>query len=99
MIKKFLARYASVRFSRLFDLFKGYWECEKHSVMLGCLCKALLREAGTIHLKWRNLKSEQLSSTSVRKECLPRKFHEYFMETIVKESQVCLYILCKYTCI
>ena len=24
--------------------------------------------------KWRNLKSEQLSSTSVRKECLPRKF-------------------------
>ena len=42
--------------------------------MLGCLCKALLREEGVTHLqKWRNLKSKLLSSISVRRECLPRK--------------------------
>ena len=37
--------------------------------------------------KWRNLKSEWLSSTSVRKECLPSKeTHEDFIETLRKES-------------
>ena len=45
--KKFLARYAWVRFIKLkslsCDLMEGYWECEKRVVMLGCLCKALLR--------------------------------------------------------
>ena len=29
---------------------EGHWECEKHAVMLGCLCKALLREEGATHL-------------------------------------------------
>ena len=27
--------------SRSFDLIEGHWECKKHAVMLGCLCKAL----------------------------------------------------------
>ena len=36
--------------------------------------------------KWRNLKSTVLSSTSVRKECLPKEIHEDFMETFGKES-------------
>ena len=54
---------------RSFDLIKGHWDCEKHAVMLGCLCKALLREEGATHLQNRkNLKSERLSSTSVRKK-------------------------------
>ena len=43
--------------------------------MVGCLYKALLRKEGATHLqKLRNLKPEQLSSISVRKECLARKF-------------------------
>ena len=39
--------------SRSFDLIKGYWECEKHAVMFGCLCKALLRKEGGTHLQNR----------------------------------------------
>ena len=27
-----------------FDLIEGHWKCEKHYIMLGCLCKPLLRE-------------------------------------------------------
>ena len=26
------------------DIVEGHWECKKHAVMLGCLCKALLRD-------------------------------------------------------
>ena len=37
--------------NRSFDLIEGHWECEKHGVMLGCLCKALLREEGVTHLQ------------------------------------------------
>ena len=33
--------------------------------------------------KWRNLKSERLSSTSVRKEC-PKETHGDFIETLDK---------------
>ena len=41
----------------------------------GSGCEALLREEGVIHLqKLRNMKAERLSSTSVRKGCLPSKF-------------------------
>ena len=36
--------------------------------------------------KWRNLKSERLSSTSVRKECLPRKFMKTSSKSLGKES-------------
>ena len=85
VIKKFSARYALVRFIELKSLsvVEGHWECETHVVMLGCfICKAILREEG----KWRNFKSEQLSSTSVRKECLPRKF----MKTSWKPLGRCL---------
>ena len=58
-----------------FDLIEGYWDCENHVAMFGCLCKALLSENGaTSYAKWRKLKSERSSSTSVRKEWLPRKF-------------------------
>ena len=39
--------------SRSFDPFEGHWECEKHAVMLGCLCKALLREENATHLQNR----------------------------------------------
>ena len=46
VIKKFWARYASVRFIELkslsvchFDLIEGHWECEKHAVMLSYICK------------------------------------------------------------
>ena len=58
VIKMFSARYASVRFtelksfvSRSFDLIEGHWECEKHAAILGCLCKAPLREEGATHLQ------------------------------------------------
>ena len=45
------------------------------SCLVACLCKALLRKEGaTLLQKWKNLKSEQLSSASERKEWLPRKF-------------------------
>ena len=46
------------------------------------MLKALLREDGATHLQ----KSELLSSTSVRKECLPKEIHEDFRETLGKES-------------
>ena len=39
----------------------------------------------SVDAKWRNLKSEQLSSTSVRKECLPKEIHD-LTETLGKES-------------
>ena len=35
----------------LFDQTEGHWKCQKHAVMLGCLCKALLREEGATHLQ------------------------------------------------
>ena len=37
--------------SRSFDLIEGHWECERHAVMPGCLCQALLREEGVTHLQ------------------------------------------------
>ena len=37
--------------SRSFDLIEGHWECEKQVVMLGCICKALLREDDVTHLQ------------------------------------------------
>ena len=56
VIKKFSAQYALVRFSKLktfvslsYDLIEGHWECGKHAVMLGCLCKLILREEGVTH--------------------------------------------------
>ena len=52
------------------------WFGEKHTAMLVCLCEALLRKEGAIHLQ----KSKRLSSISVRKE-----LHEYFMQTLGKE--------------
>ena len=36
--------------SRSFDLIEGHWKCEKHAVMLGCLCKALLIEDRATYL-------------------------------------------------
>ena len=36
-----------------FDLIEGHWECEKHVVMLGFLCKVLLREGDAAHLQNR----------------------------------------------
>ena len=35
----------------LIDLFEGHWEYGKHAIMLGCLCKAPLREEGPTHLQ------------------------------------------------
>ena len=32
--------------SQSFGLIEGHWEYEKHVVMLGCLCQALLRVDG-----------------------------------------------------
>ena len=61
LIKRFSAQYGSAK---------------KHTAMLVCLCKALLRKEGAIHLQ----KSKRLSSISVRKE-----LHEYFMQTLGKE--------------
>ena len=56
--------------------------------MLGCLCKALLREDGATHLQnGETFKSEWLSSTSVRKECLTEEVHEDFMETLEKGKE------------
>ena len=56
-----------VRFNELkilvswsFALIEEHWECEKHVVMLGCLCKALLREEGAIHLQNGKLKISAL---------------------------------------
>ena len=33
------------------DLIEGHLECEKHAVMLGCLCKPPLREDAATHLQ------------------------------------------------
>ena len=56
--------------------------------MLGCLCKALLRE-GLRHIcKMEKLKMRAVIKyicTSVRKECLPKEIHEDFMENLGKE--------------
>ena len=61
--------------SRSFVLIEEHLECEKHAVVLGCLDKTLFNRVGCdAFAKWRNLKSEQLSSTSVRKKCITRKF-------------------------
>ena len=55
--QKVLGRYCSVRFiesksfSRSFDLIKGHWERTKHASMLGCLCKAILKEKRATHLQ------------------------------------------------
>ena len=46
-------------------------------VDIGCLCKALFkRGVCDTFANRKDLKSEWLSSPSVRKECLPRKFLE-----------------------
>ena len=48
-----------------------------YGIMLGCFCKAILREEGATHLQNGDtmyLEIRRLSSTSIRKECLPRKF-------------------------
>ena len=37
--------------SQSFDLIEGHWECEKHAVVLDCLCKPLLKEEGATHLQ------------------------------------------------
>ena len=34
-----------------FDLIERHWQCEKHMVMLGCLCKALVREEDATHMQ------------------------------------------------
>ena len=55
--QKFLARYASVRFIELKSLSVGHLILLKDIgslkswLMLGCLCKALLREEGVTHLQ------------------------------------------------
>ena len=37
--------------SQSFDLIEWRWECEKHVIMLGCLCKALFIEEGATLLQ------------------------------------------------
>ena len=32
-------------------LIEGHWECEKHAVMLGCVCESFLREEGATHFQ------------------------------------------------
>ena len=50
-----------MRFIELKSLSVGNLK-EKHVIMLGCLCKALLKEEGATHSqKWRNLKLERSS--------------------------------------
>ena len=78
-------RWIKIFVSRSFGLTEGHWECEKHAVMLGCLCKALEREDGATFLQNGNLTSERLSSTCVRKGIPPKEIHEDFLETLGKE--------------
>ena len=35
----------------VFCLIEGHCECEKQAVMLGCLCKALVRDGGATYLQ------------------------------------------------
>ena len=78
MIKKFSARYASVRFIELislsFDLIEGHWECEKHAVMLGCLGKELLRVEGATHLQNGESKISVVIKFFCKKGMPPRNF-------------------------
>ena len=50
--------------SRSIDLIEGHWECIKHSAMLSCLCKALLREEVVTYLQ---------NGETCKIKCLPRK--------------------------
>ena len=50
--------------------------------MLGYLFKAFKRERCDTFAKWRNLKSERLSCTSVRKGMPPKEIHEGVMKTL-----------------
>ena len=51
--QKVLGLYALVRFIELKSLSVGHlhWVFEKYAVMIGFLCKALLREEGATHLQ------------------------------------------------
>ena len=58
---------------------EGHWECEKHVVMLGCLCKVLLREASAT--LWQNGETEirEVIKYFFKKGILSKEIHEDFV--------------------
>ena len=78
-LNKFLVRQS-------FDLIEGLWECEKHAVMLGCVCKVLLREEGATHLQNGETWIRAVIKYLYKKGMPPKEIHEDFMETLGKES-------------
>ena len=90
--KKFSAWYALVNyiefyfFSPLFDLSEGHLECEKNVVMLGYLCKALLREDVRHICKMEKLKIRVVIKEFCKKGMPPKEINEDFMETLGMES-------------
>ena len=72
--------------SRSFHLVEGHWECEKHAVMLGWLCKALLRKEGATHLQMEKLEIRAVIKYCSKKGMPPKEILEDFMETLGKES-------------
>ena len=54
--------------------------------MLGCLCKALLKEEGAIHLQMEKLEIRAIIKYFCNKGMPPKEIHEDFMETPGKES-------------
>ena len=92
MIKTFSARYASVRFIKLKSLPFGHliylndFGSGKHAVMLGCLCRALLREEGVTHCKMEKFEIRAVIKYFCKKEMPPKETNEDFKETLGKES-------------
>ena len=57
-----------------------------HKVMLGCLCKAFLREEGAHIWKMEKLEIRAVIKYFSKKGMPPKEIHEDFMETLGKES-------------
>ena len=61
-------------------------QCEKHAVMIGCICKARLRnECATHFSKMENLEIRAVIKYFCTNAMPPREIHEYFMKTLRKE--------------
>ena len=75
--------------SRSFDLIEDNWECETRAVKLGCLCKAPLRGGCDTFAKSNHMEKLEIRAVIeyfCKKGMSPKEIHEYFMETLVKES-------------
>ena len=65
---------------------EGHWECEKHAVMLRCLCKSLSIQEGATHFQNGEFEIRADIKYFCKKGMPPKKIHEDIMETLGKES-------------